>query len=133
THNHGADRRIWSAALQQPRDLYVYLPPGYDGTRQYPVMLWLNPIMADEASFLDGVVQLLDKTIRTGQLPPFIVAAPDGSITGRARLFSAGSFYVNSDAGRFEDYIIQDVWGFVIRNYAVRPEREAHVIAGASM
>jgi hypothetical protein len=40
THNHGADRRIWSDALQQPRDLYVDLPPGYDPQQQYP----FNPV-----------------------------------------------------------------------------------------
>jgi S-formylglutathione hydrolase FrmB len=69
-----------------------------------------------------------------GQLPPMIIAAPDGSIHGTPRLFSAGSFYVNSNAGRFEDYIIHDVWfGFIRKTFPIRPEREAHVIAGASM
>ncbi len=44
THNHGADRRIWSPALQQKRDLYVYLPPGFDPCRQYPLLLWLHGV-----------------------------------------------------------------------------------------
>lgn len=30
TTNHGSDRRIYSTVLGTPRDLYVYLPPGYD-------------------------------------------------------------------------------------------------------
>src|SRR6202035_2451276 len=64
---------------------------------------------------------------------PFIIAAPDGSISGRASVFNGGSFFINSDAGRFEDWVATDVWNFVIQNFPIRPEREAHVIAGASM
>ena len=36
TANHGQDRRIYSPALCQKRDLYVYLPPCYDPCKQYP-------------------------------------------------------------------------------------------------
>jgi S-formylglutathione hydrolase FrmB len=62
-----------------------------------------------------------------------IIAAPDGSIEGRPSMFQAGSFYINSKAGRFEDYIIQDVWGAVTKHFKVRPEREAHLLTGSSM
>lgn len=133
THNHGSDRRISSPALCERRDLYVYVPPCFDRSRHYPAMLWLNGFMQDEMSFLHGPAQALDDAIAAGRLPPMIVAAPDGSVRGRASLLSAGSFYINSQAGNFEDYIIQDVWTFVLANFPVRPEREAHVIAGASM
>ena len=133
TNNHGCDRRIWSAALCQKRDLYVYVPPGYDPSRQYPVMLWLHGFLADEHSFLLNVAPELDRVIACGQLPPIIVAAPDGSLTGRSSYFNAGSFFVNSKAGNFEDYVIRDVWPFVLENYPIRPERQAHVIAGVSM
>jgi len=36
TANHGRDHRIWSAALGQRRDLYVYLPPGFNPRLRYP-------------------------------------------------------------------------------------------------
>lgn len=133
THNHGADHRLWSPALCQCRDLYVYLPPGFDPAHRYPLMLWLHGIYQDEKVFLDPVVQLFDQAIACGQLPPMIIAAPDGSIKGRVALLNAGSFYINSHAGRFEDNIIQDVLPFVLRNYPILPEREAHIIAGGSM
>lgn len=133
TDNHGADRRIWCPALGEARDVYVYVPPGFRCCQRYPVMLWLNGFMQDELSFLQGVVQLIDGAIQDGVLPPMIVIAPDGSIRGRASLLSAGSFYINSRAGNFEDYIIQDVWSFALSHFPIRPEREAHVIAGASM
>jgi S-formylglutathione hydrolase FrmB len=133
THNSGVDRRIWSPSLGQWRDLYVYVPPGYDPTQQYPVILFLHPFLMDEHSFMDYVVELLDQAIVCGKLPPVIVAAPDGSIKGYPTLLSSGSFFVNSQAGNFGDYIIHDVWDFLIQHFPIRPEREAHVIAGASM
>src|SRR5262245_44982227 len=38
TFNHGTDKRMWSRSLEQRRDLYVYLPPGYDPSLRYPLM-----------------------------------------------------------------------------------------------
>jgi S-formylglutathione hydrolase FrmB len=133
THNHGVDRRLWSPALCQKRDLYIYLPPGFDPGQFYPGILFLHGFMEDEHAFLQYVVEDLDRSIATGRLPPVIVAAPDGSLNGTASYFSAGSFFINSKAGRFEDYIIQDVWGFLTSRFPIRPEREAHVLAGDSM
>jgi S-formylglutathione hydrolase FrmB len=133
THNHDGDRRIWSEALHQRRDLYVYLPPGFDPCRQYPLIVWLHGFAQDEHSFLSDVVERIDAAMSCGQIPPAIVVAPDGSINGTPCLLTAGSFFVNSDAGRFEDYLMQDVWDFVLSHYPILPEREAHVLAGVSM
>ncbi len=133
THNHGANRRIWSAALGQRRDLYVYVPPGFDPQQRYPLIVWLHGFAQDEKSFLQYVVEPLDRTILAGQLPPVIVAAPDGSISGEPDRMRAGSFFLNSKAGAFEDFVMQDVWNFVLEHYPIRPEREAHVLAGVSM
>ena len=38
TYNHGPDKRIWAPTLQAKRDLYVYLPPAYDPTKNYPIV-----------------------------------------------------------------------------------------------
>ena len=134
THNHGRNNAIWSPALGERRDLYVYLPPGYDPCKQYPLILWLHGFGEDEHSFLMGGVRLLDRAMRSGQLPPAIVAAPDGSLKGVSGYLSAGSFWINTPVGgRFEDYLMQDVWDFLFANYPIRPERDAHAIAGVSM
>jgi hypothetical protein len=132
THNHGADRRIYSPALDERRDVYVYLPPGFDPCRRYPAMILLHGITQDEQFFL-RLAEKLDREMTCGRLPPLIIAAPDGSLQGRPTLLSAGSFYLNSKAGRYEDFIIEDVWGFVVNTFPVRPEREFHILAGASM
>jgi S-formylglutathione hydrolase FrmB len=133
THNHGADRRIWSSALCQWRDLYVYLPPGYEPGRRYPLGIYLHGATQDEQSFLHGQVVLFDQAISSGQLAPVIIAVPDGSLQGRPSLLNPASFFANTPAGNFEDYVQQDVWDFVVEHYPIRPERAAHALVGASM
>jgi S-formylglutathione hydrolase FrmB len=133
TANHGKDRRIWSRALCQRRDVYVYLPPGFDPLKRYPLMLWFHGFAQDEQAFLRDVAPRLDTAIRTCKLPPFIAVAPDGSLEGEPCHAKPGTFYINSQAGRFEDFIMQDVMEFAFNNYPIRPERGAHVLAGLSM
>lgn len=133
TRNHGADRRIWSPALQQFRDMYVYLPPGFDPCKAYPLMLWLHGHAQDEFSFLGDVIDRLDAAIVDGRLPPAIIAAPDGSLSGIDCFMSAGSFFLNTKAGRFEDYLMCDVWNFLFSHFPLRPETEAHAVLGVSL
>lgn len=133
THNHGADRRIWSPALSERRDLYVYVPPGYDPAKKYPLGIFLHGAGQDEQFFLKSFAREFDRAIAAGELPPFIVAAPDGSMVGRPSFFSLATFFANTDAGRYEDYLMHDVWDFLMNNFPIRPEREAHVLLGASM
>jgi S-formylglutathione hydrolase FrmB len=133
THNHGKDRRIWSAALCAKRDLYVYLPPGYDPAKKYPLAIFLHGAGQDEQFFLKSLVREFDQAIVEGKLPPFIVAAPDGSMEGRPSFFSLATFFANSDAGRYEDYLMEDVWNFLMESFPIRPEREAHALIGVSM
>lgn len=132
TANHGRDRRIWSPSLCMRRDLYVYLPPCFDPCLRYPVIFYLHGFAQDERSFL-GVVPSIDERIRCGRMPPTIVVAVDGSFTGRPSVLKPASFYINSNAGRYEDYLMCDVWDWAHANFPIRPEREAHVLAGASM
>jgi enterochelin esterase-like enzyme len=133
TFNHGHDNRIWSPALGQRRDLYVYLPPDFDPGQRYPVLIYLHGFGQDEQSFLRHIVLHLDRAIISGRLPPLIVAAPDGSINGEPCRCVGGSFFLNAKPGRFEDFVIEDVWGFLVHTYPIRPERQAHVLAGISM
>src|SRR5260370_12840469 len=119
THNQGHDNRIWSEALRQKRDLYVYLPPNYDPHKEYPIILFLHGFLQDETSFLHDVIEPLDQAMQNAELPPAIIAAPDGSLNGMDCMFAAGSFFLNSKAGAFEGYLMVDVWAFVTRNYPI--------------
>lgn len=131
---HGrTDHRIWSPALRQRRDLFVYLPPGYDPTRKYPLAIFLHGAAQDEQFFLQALVWPFDKAIAEGRLPPVIIAAPDGSIPGRVSLAEPASFWADTRAGCFETYLMTDVWGFLMRTFSIRPERDAHALLGVSM
>ena len=132
TANHGCDYRFFSPALGQKRDVYVYVPPGYDPELRYPIVYWMHGFAQDEKSFLE-IISFFDKEMAEGKLPKSVMVAADGSPKGRASYFDAGTFYLNSPLGNFEDYIVTDIWNHVVTRYSIRPEREAHVLAGASM
>ena len=120
TQNHGRDHRMWSRSLHQWRDLYVYVPPGYDVHEHYPVIYYLHPFAFDERTFL-RIVPIIDAAIASGKMPPVIVVAPDGSLDGQGCLEKPGSFFINSNAGPYEDYILQDVWDFVCARFPFGP------------
>jgi S-formylglutathione hydrolase FrmB len=133
THNHGGDRRIWSNALCQKRDLYVYLPPGYDPKQTYPMAIFLHGATQDEQFFLRSVVEQFDQAIAQGKWPPTIIVAPDGSMCGEPCLLKPATFFANTLAGNFEDWVMKDVWTFVHENYSIRKGRASHVLVGTSM
>ncbi len=133
TANSHCDRRIYSCALDRKRDLYVYLPPGFDPRNRYPLLIWLHGLATDEQSFVKEAIPRLDKAISRGQLAPFIVAIPDGTRRGRAGLLSTHTVFLNSRLGCYANYLMHDVWNFVHRHYPIRPEREAHILGGVSI
>ena len=132
THNHRADHRLYSPALEDKRDVYVYLPPGYDGIKCYPVVIWLHGFAQDEKYFLRMAPEF-DRAIVGGKVPPAIVVCPDGMTNNKPGLNSKASWFINSRLGRYEDFIVCDLWNFLNANFRLRPEREAHVLAGVSM
>ena len=133
THNHGSDRRIYSPILNKPRDLYVYLPPGYNPAVAYPLIVFLHGADVDEHDFLDpGDLKLLDRMMSRGEIPPAVIAAPDGTYEGKNWLTSTHSLWVNGLGGRFEDHVVAEIVPFATRTYSIRPERQGHALLGVS-
>ncbi len=102
------------------RELWVYLPPGYDRSRPVPAVLGLTGFTGTGAMLFnrdplgEDLKRRLDRLIATGACQPLIVAAPD--------CFTklGGNQYINSTAtGRYEDYLLDEVMPFVEKNYAV--------------
>jgi len=133
TRNHGADNRLFSPILGHRRDLYVYLPPGYDPAVAYPLIVFLHGADLDEHDFLDPAdLKELDRMMARGEMPRAVIAAPDGTYEGKNRITSTHSLWVNGLGGRYEDHVIAEVVPFVMGAYSIRPEREAHALLGIS-
>ncbi len=128
------------------RDLFIYLPPGYfnSRTKLYPVVYLLHgyrgnpknltvPVkLRNRLSWLPAEALekidwsrscdygVLDELITRGELKPFILVQPDGSLhlpdknnivdvyTGA--IATKGSFYISSNyTGNYADYIVKDI------------------------
>ncbi|MEZ5429542.1 MAG: alpha/beta hydrolase-fold protein [Pyrinomonadaceae bacterium] len=117
------------------RDLYVYLPPGYDADdeKRFPVVYCLTgftgrgKMFLNDSAFSPNLAERLDKLIGDGRIRPMIVVMPD--------CFTkyGGSQYINSEAtGRYEDYLTGEIVPFVDRLYRTRADRNSRAVAGKS-
>ena len=108
------------------RTIHVYLPPDYDtSTKRYPVVYFL-PGFGDRS--MDTSSDAITALIQKGTIQEMIiVVAPGDNRLG-------GSFYVNSPVtGNWEDFIVQEVVGYVDNHYRTIARVESRGISGHSM
>jgi S-formylglutathione hydrolase FrmB len=109
------------------RSIQIYLPPGYESSgKRYPALYYL-PGYGDQTmgAALPGSV---DSLIHAGTIQDMIIVV----VPGNNRL--GGSFYVNSPAtGNWEDFVTQEVVGYVDSHYRTLPKAESRGISGHSM
>jgi len=116
------------------RDLFVYLPPGYDGgSERYPVAWCLSGftgrgrMMLNDNPWSPGIADRMDALLASGQAKPMILALPD------CFTHIGGSQYVNSPAlGRYEDHVIEELVPLVDSRYRTLPAREHRGVIGKS-
>ncbi len=123
--------QFYSNALGENRDIGVYLPNGYNQSDpdRYPVICALHGMDGDHTTNWTMLKPLLDEMIYAGDLAPVIVVTPDGGFGT-----FGGSLWANSALyGLFEDYVVQDVVGFVDATYKSIPIRDRRAIIGFSM
>jgi S-formylglutathione hydrolase FrmB len=123
-------------ALGDPfeRDLLCYLPQGYDTDGKcYPVIYFLSGytgfgrLLLNADAFAEPLDQRLDRLIASGTMPPSIVVLPNCF----TRL--GGSQYLNSPAvGNYEDYVIEELVGFVDEQLRTLRGREHRAVTGKS-
>ena len=117
------------------RPLAIYTPPGFDpqGSARYAVIYVLHGYTGDVAALVSArpwetnVVQWADRLVRTGEMPPVLVAIVDGN----NRL--GGSQYVDSiGSGAYATHTIRDSIGFVDRTYPTIAEEGGRAVVGKS-
>ena len=123
-------------ALGDPadRDLYCYLPPGYEHSNdRYPVIYWLSGftgsgrMMFNADGWIESLDRRLDRLFGSGAMPPAICVLPDCF----TRL--GGSQYVDSTAtGNYETYIVGELVPFVDAQLRTNSGRDHRGISGKS-
>lgn len=118
------------------RPVFVYLPPSYrqSPSRRFPVLYLLHGASSEPKEWWDGTYQgmdmraTLDSLIGARAIPEFIVVMPD------ANNKLGASFYTNSPvSGRWEDFIVRDVVGYIDRHYRTSKVARNRVLVGHSM
>lgn len=110
------------------RTIYVYLPPSYaTSEKRYPVVYYL-PGYGDSSVLGFRLPNDMDALIESGAVQEMIVVVASGDSK------PGGGFYVNSPVtGNWEDFIVQDVVGYVDANFRTLPQAESRGITGHSM
>ena len=141
---HGEVRAVWydSPTLNATRRMMLYLPPGYELSRQrYPVLYLLHGTGGDETVWLEQghAAQVLDNLIASGKAEPMIVVMPNGHTDTPA---APGMGPNNNEQptfahkqwmdGTFEQSF-NDIMNWVDKNYRTRAAKRYRAIAGLSM
>jgi enterochelin esterase-like enzyme len=106
------------------RDSAVYLPPGYDPSRRYPVLYLLHGMRGSPSSFYDGLrfADVADAAIASGATPPFIAVMP---VAGPVVNPDSGEW-----AGVWERYVVRDVVPWTDAHLATEASAAGRALAG---
>lgn len=119
---------LQSSTLGESVEFAVYLPPDYECTnRRYPVVYLLHGYTDDETGWIQfgEAPRIVDREINAGEIPPMIIAMPDGGVT----------FYIDDPDGnvRYETMFTEEFIPHVDAEYRTRPASEFRGISGLSM
>jgi predicted alpha/beta superfamily hydrolase len=117
----------------KPRDVIVWLPPGYDSTlnKRYPVLyLQDGQNLFDPSTSFAGVDwqvdEIADSLIRQGKIEPFI-------IVGICNTVDRSKEYVPSALSQlYTNFILDSVKPFIDKTYKTISEKESTMAGGSS-
>lgn len=134
--------QVASQYVQHPRNVWVYLPPGYTPTQRYPVLYMHDGNnLFDRSTAFGGsewqVDENAERLIRAGQMRPVIIVG----IGNTAARMSEYTWYPDQIDGKpqggngaaYGRFVVEELKPLIDRTYATRPEREHTAIMGSSL
>ena len=110
-------------------DICVYVPPGTKPNHTLPIVILLHGVYGSAWSwaYSAGVHLTVNELIKTGELPPMILAMPSDGLWGD------GSGFLQHSTCNFEKWIAEDVPAAVRENIAGAKKDSPLFISGLSM
>ena len=125
-----------SKKFETPKMLWVYTPPGYDGSNtKYPALYLLHGAGGTEAGWVTtGHANLiLDNLIAAGRAKAMIVVMPYGRPAPSATLGLTAPPAVTEPGVTFPNDVVEDVVPFAEKTYRISTRADDRAIAGLSM
>jgi predicted alpha/beta superfamily hydrolase len=132
-----------SRFLDRPRDIVVYLPPGYEheSHKRYPVLyLHDGQNLFDRATAFGGVEWEVDETaealIQAGAIEPLIIAAIYNTGEHRIEEYTPTAdpkLKKGGQADRYGRFLVEELKPFLDRRYRTRPGAEHTGLGGSSL
>jgi enterochelin esterase family protein len=123
-----------------PRELTVYVPPGYDQARnrRYPVLYLLHGFANDHHSWhrYGRANDILDNLLAQRKIEPFLVVMPlgyGGAHTNGDGTGIAPTGDVRGDAALYERDLLEDIIPMIDSKYRTLADRRHRAIVGFSM
>lgn len=125
-----------SRQLGEVRQLTVYLPPGHDRAKTYPLL-----VMGDGA-WLKTYAGFLDPLIASGELPPFVALGVDsgprailGGPQRPGRNARAADYLPGYEGDRFDRhlaFVADEAIPWMVATYGASARTEERIVSGAS-
>jgi enterochelin esterase-like enzyme len=127
-------RDVPSEYLGRPRDVAIWMPPGYeDSNERYPVLYMHDGqnLFVPSMSFTGvdwGVDESIVRLVEAGKIPPMIVVGPFN--TGAARL---QEYAPEQDAALYAKFLLEELKPMIDAEYRTLPDRDHTAVMGSSM
>jgi S-formylglutathione hydrolase FrmB len=117
--------RFDAPSLGHAVDYAIHLPPSYaKSERRYPVLYVLHGLFESHRFWEErGLASILDGLWAKGEVGEFLVVAVDGD----------NSFFLDSDIGRYQALVENDLLAHVEATYRAVSSRAARALGGVSM